>query len=63
MIDNISDMMDMGIESYKVEGRMKSMYYIATVVNTYKNSFKEEYRDFFYNKGIRLLLCAFSGHQ
>lgn len=36
MIDNISNMMDMGIESYKVEGRMKSMYYIATVANSYR---------------------------
>ena len=37
MIDYISDMMDLGIESYKVEGRMKSMYYIATVCNAYRN--------------------------
>ncbi len=36
MIDYISDMMDLGIESYKVEGRMKSMYYIATVTNAYR---------------------------
>lgn len=36
MIDYISDMMDIGIESYKVEGRMKSMYYIATVANAYR---------------------------
>lgn len=36
MIDYISDMMDLGIESYKVEGRMKSMYYIATVCNAYR---------------------------
>lgn len=36
MIDYISDMMDLGIESYKVEGRMKSMYYIATVANAYR---------------------------
>ena len=36
MIDNISDMMDLGIESYKVEGRMKSMYYIATVASVYR---------------------------
>jgi len=36
MIDNISDMMDLGIESYKVEGRMKSLYYIATVANAYR---------------------------
>lgn len=36
MIDYIDDMMDLGIESYKVEGRMKSMYYIATVCNAYR---------------------------
>ena len=36
MIDYISDMMDLGIESYKIEGRMKSMYYIATVANAYR---------------------------
>lgn len=36
MIEYISDMMDLGIESYKIEGRMKSLYYIATVCNAYK---------------------------
>ena len=36
MVDYISDMMDLGIESYKVEGRMKSLYYIATVANAYR---------------------------
>ena len=36
MIDNISDMMDLGVESYKIEGRMKSLYYIATVANAYR---------------------------
>ncbi|NLC48629.1 MAG: U32 family peptidase [Tenericutes bacterium] len=36
MISYISDMMDMKIESYKVEGRMKSLYYIATVANAYR---------------------------
>ena len=37
MIDYLPDMMQMGIESYKIEGRMKSMYYIATVTNAYRN--------------------------
>ena len=36
MIDYISDMMDLGIESFKIEGRMKSLYYIATVANAYR---------------------------
>ncbi len=36
MIDCISDMMDLGVESFKIEGRMKSLYYIATVANAYR---------------------------
>ena len=36
MIDYLSDMMDLGVESYKIEGRMKSLYYIATVSNAYR---------------------------
>ena len=36
MIDYLGDMMDLGIESYKIEGRMKSLYYIATVANAYR---------------------------
>ena len=36
MIDYISDLMDIGVESYKIEGRMKSLYYIATVSNAYR---------------------------
>ena len=36
MIDYISDLMDLGVESYKIEGRMKSLYYIATVANAYR---------------------------
>ena len=36
MIDYLPDMMKLGIESYKIEGRMKSLYYIATVANAYR---------------------------
>ena len=36
MIEYLPDMMNLGIESYKIEGRMKSMYYIATVANAYR---------------------------
>jgi len=32
----IKDMMDIGIDSLKIEGRMKSDYYIATIVRTYR---------------------------
>lgn len=37
MIDHIPELVDMGVSSLKIEGRMRSMYYIAIVVNTYKN--------------------------
>lgn len=36
MLDYIPDMIDLGITSFKIEGRMRSVYYIATVVNTYR---------------------------
>jgi U32 family peptidase len=32
----IPDMIDIGIRSFKIEGRMRSVYYIATVVSTYR---------------------------
>ncbi len=39
MINNIEDMMNLGVISYKVEGRMRSIYYIATMINTYRHIF------------------------
>lgn len=33
---HISDLIDIGVDSLKIEGRMKSMHYIATVVNIYR---------------------------
>lgn len=36
MLKNIPDMIDMGITSFKIEGRMRSAYYIATVVSIYR---------------------------
>ncbi len=43
MIDNIGDMIDIGISSLKVEGRMRSDYYVATVINTYKSAINDYY--------------------
>lgn len=36
MIDYVPEMVDMGVNSFKIEGRMRSLYYIATVANAYK---------------------------
>ncbi len=36
MVNHIKDMIDIGVNSFKIEGRMRSIYYIATVVMTYR---------------------------
>ena len=36
MLYYIPEMIDMNITSFKIEGRMRSIYYIATVVSTYR---------------------------
>lgn len=36
MIDYLEDLINIGVSSLKIEGRMRSMYYIATVVDSYK---------------------------
>lgn len=36
MIENIPDMIENGVDSLKIEGRMKSIHYVSTVINCYK---------------------------
>lgn len=36
MVSNIEEMIKIGVNSFKVEGRMRSVYYIATVIYTYR---------------------------
>ena len=38
MIEYIDKLRDAGVTSFKIEGRMKSPYYVATVVNTYRRA-------------------------
>ena len=38
MIDHLDLMIDAGITSFKIEGRMKTEYYVATVVNAYRRA-------------------------
>ena len=39
MIRHLKQMADAGITSFKIEGRMKTPYYLATVVNAYRRAF------------------------
>ena len=41
MLKHIPEMIDIGITSFKIEGRMRSIYYIATVVDTYRRIIDE----------------------
>ena len=63
MLEFIPTMIDMGIASFKIEGRMRSIYYIATVISVYRKVIdeycnnKEKYE---YNKSYEdtLRRCA-----
>lgn len=36
LVDYVKEMMDIGVSSFKLEGRMRSVYYIATIVSVYR---------------------------
>jgi len=44
LIDYIYELADAGVCSFKIEGRMKSEYYLATVINAYRRALDEFYR-------------------
>lgn len=43
MINHISDLAEAGIMSAKIEGRMKSVFYVATVVSAYRRAIDDYY--------------------
>lgn len=36
LVNHVKEMMDIGVTSFKLEGRMRSVYYVATVVSVYR---------------------------
>jgi len=38
MIDHLKDLKDAGVDSLKIEGRMKSIYYVATITRAYRKA-------------------------
>lgn len=38
MINHIPELIEVGVDSFKIEGRMKSLHYVATVVNVYRQA-------------------------
>ncbi|MFB0971924.1 MAG: U32 family peptidase [Neofamilia sp.] len=45
MIQNLPEMIDAGIDSLKIEGRVKGIYYVATVIRSYRMALDEYYKD------------------
>lgn len=63
LVNHLKELIDIGVSSLKLEGRMRSVYYIATIVSVYRklidmycnNSYDEAY----VNKAIKILYrCA-----
>lgn len=45
MIEHIPELVKSGIYSFKIEGRVKSSYYVATVIRAYRMAIDEYYKD------------------
>ncbi len=45
MLEHIDKLINAGIKSFKIEGRVKSSYYVATVIRSYRMAIDEYYRD------------------
>ena len=63
MLRVLPQMIDMGITSFKIEGRMRSIYYVATIVNIYRRAIDEYFENkdtYTYNKEYEKTLneCA-----
>lgn len=63
LLQFIPDIIDMGVTSLKIEGRMKSIYYVATLISVYRrviDRYLEEKENYVYNKNdeIEIFRCA-----
>lgn len=57
LLKHINEICDMGVTSLKIEGRMRSIYYIATVVNIYRKAIDDYYsKNYVYNSSYENIL-------
>ena len=54
MAKYIGDLIDIGVTSMKVEGRMRSLYYLATVIGTYRNIIDDYYDETLTEEKIKI---------
>ncbi len=63
LLKYIPDMIDMNIASFKIEGRMRSIYYVATVVSIYRkviDDYLKDPKNYKYDESLEVILrnCA-----
>ena len=63
LLRHIPELIELGVESFKIEGRMRSSYYIATIVNIYRKVIDEYFNnplEYKYNSEYEQILrnCA-----
>lgn len=45
LVKELPEIIKMGVDSLKIEGRLKTEYYLATVINTYRNAIDEAFEN------------------
>lgn len=66
LIEHIPEMIEMGIRSFKIEGRMRSIYYLATVVSIYRKVIDEYWNNketYTYNEYYKRILDACAARE
>lgn len=63
LIEHIPEIIESGVSSIKIEGRVKSEYYVATVVKAYREAIDEYYKDpknYVFDERYKQELCKVS---
>lgn len=54
MIEHIKDLLEVGVTSFKIEGRMKSPFYVATITNAYRKALDDYFNNKEFDKNLLL---------
>ncbi|MGN1098514.1 MAG: U32 family peptidase [Clostridia bacterium] len=66
MINHIPELIESGVKSLKIEGRVKSEYYVATIVQAYRNAIDSYYADpvgYKYDESLFAEVCKVSHRE
>lgn len=64
LLKHIKDICDMKVDSLKIEGRMRSTYYIATVVSTYRKAIDNYYSgNYTYDESLEKVLSRVANRE